>query len=103
MPLDALSQPRQLAALLHRVDIFTGAVEAADGPTTERLHPNVRLVHLSLGPGGQAPKAELYTHLAHFARALNGFCDRSGANYDLVHSHYWLSGCVGEVLTWPIQ
>jgi D-inositol-3-phosphate glycosyltransferase len=89
---------REMGRLGHRVDIFTGAGETADGPGTERLHPNVRLVHLSLGPGGQAPKAELHTRLSHFARALNGFCDRSGADYDLVHSHYWLSGCVGEML-----
>ncbi len=89
---------REMGRLRHRVDIFTGAGETADGPGTERLHPNVRLVHLSLGPGGQAPKAELHTRLSHFARALNGFCDRSGMDYDLVHSHYWLSGCVGEML-----
>jgi D-inositol-3-phosphate glycosyltransferase len=89
---------RELGRMGHRVDIFTGAGGPADGPGTERLHSNVRLVHLSLGPGGQAPKAELHTRLAHFARALNGFCDRSGADYDLVHSHYWLSGCVGEML-----
>jgi len=89
---------REMGRLGHRVDIFTGAAEPAHGPGAEQLHPNVRLVHLSLGPGGQAPKAELHTRLAHFARALNGFCDRSGADYDLVHSHYWLSGCVGEML-----
>lgn len=89
---------RELGRMGHRVDIFTGAGDPADGPGTERLHSNVRLIRLSLGPGGQAPKAELHTRLAHFARALNGFCDRSGADYDLVHSHYWLSGCVGEML-----
>jgi D-inositol-3-phosphate glycosyltransferase len=89
---------REMGRLGHRVDIFTGAGETADGPKTERLHPNVRLVHLSLGPGGQAPKSELHTHLAHFARALEEFRDRTGSEYDLIHSHYWLSGRVGEMV-----
>ncbi|MFC1896866.1 glycosyltransferase, partial [Thermodesulfobacteriota bacterium] len=35
------------------------------------------------------------THLADFACALETFRRGSGVTYDLVHSHYWLSGWVG--------
>lgn len=90
---------RELGRLGHRVDIFTAAGgEATGSPLPPRLHPNVRLVRLPLGNGSPAPKAELPAHLNTFAQAIEGFRARTGADYDLLHSHYWLSACVGEEL-----
>jgi D-inositol-3-phosphate glycosyltransferase len=89
---------RELGRLGHRVDIFTGAGDPAGGHAPHPLHPNVRLVRLPLGAGRKAPKAELHAHLPHFAQALAGFYDRTGAGCDLIHSHYWLSGRVGEMI-----
>ena len=89
---------RELGRLGHPVDIFTGAGDPTGGNSPQRLYPNVRLVRLSLGPGPQLPKAELHAHLSRFALAFEDFCGRTGADYDLIHSHYWLSGGVGEAV-----
>ena len=89
---------RELGRLGHPVDIFTGAGDPTAGSSPQRLYPNVRLVRLPLGPGPQLPKAELHAHLSRFALAFEDFCGRTGADYDLIHSHYWLSGRVGEAV-----
>jgi D-inositol-3-phosphate glycosyltransferase len=87
---------RELARLGHRVDIFTAAGETGPGARAQRIHPYVRLVRLPLNPGPHAPKAEWPAHLARFAAGMRAFARRTGAGYDLIHSHYWLSGRVGE-------
>lgn len=87
---------RELARLGHRVDIFTAAGAPMPGARTQRMHPYVRLIRLPLGTGRQAAKAEVPAHLARFADGMREFARRTGTGYDLIHSHYWLSGRVGE-------
>jgi D-inositol-3-phosphate glycosyltransferase len=41
-------------------------------------------------------KLALYGHLDDFFRELEGFRNRESVDYDLIHSHYWLSGRVGS-------
>ena len=90
---------RELARALgergHRVDIFTRTADGAQPGQLIVLSENVRLVHLDLGAGADAPKTELFPHLLAFFRALEEFRGREGIDYDVVHSHYWLSGQVG--------
>jgi D-inositol-3-phosphate glycosyltransferase len=85
---------RELGRRGHSVDIFT----RLHGPTCEQfvgLHENVRLVHLGAGDDEGMQKLALYAYLADFFRALEGFRGLEGIEYDLIHSHYWLSGRVG--------
>ncbi len=90
---------RELARALgnrgHRVDIFTRTVDGAQPGQRIVLSENVRLIHLGLGTSDDAPKTELAPHLPSFFRALEEFRGREGIDYDVVHSHYWLSGQVG--------
>jgi D-inositol-3-phosphate glycosyltransferase len=79
----------------HRVDIFT-RLQDRRGDRTVRLSEKVRLIYLRAGANGHVPKWALHPHLADFCRELNGFRDEQGITYDLVHSHYWLSGLVGN-------
>ncbi len=80
----------------HSVDLFTRAAES--GAEKVRLvSPNVRLISLSEGKAPLA-KEDLYPHLPALADAVIGFCREEGGNYDLVFSHYWISGCVGTIL-----
>ena len=48
------------------------------------------------GNNGQAPKLSLYPYLGDFLRELEEFRTRESLEYDLLHSHYWLSGKVGK-------
>ncbi len=92
---------RQLAAALGdlgmKVDIFTR--EHADvANRIETIGPNVRVVHIRAGEP-EARVGELYAHLPEFLDQLNAFREEEGLEYDVVHSHYWLSSWVGRELS----
>lgn len=78
----------------HHVDIFTRFHDPDD---SELMHlgPNVRLIHLKAGADEQMPKLALFHYLDDFIRELEAFQKERNIRYDLVHSHYWLSGYVG--------
>jgi D-inositol-3-phosphate glycosyltransferase len=86
---------RQMGLRGHRVDIYTRAGGGLACGDVLRISENVRLIHLDLGSGGDAPKTALYPHLSRFFRALERYREQEGVRYDVIHSHYWLSGQIG--------
>ncbi len=91
---------RQLAAALGnmgmQIDIFTR--EHADvANRIESIGPNVRVIHLAAGEP-DAHVGDLYAQLPEFLDQLNTFREEEGLEYDVVHSHYWLSAWVGGEL-----
>ncbi len=64
---------------------------------TISLDKNVRIIHLPVED--DVGKLELYRHLPDIASAIYRFGKQEAIDYHLVHSHYWLSGRVGEVLS----
>ena len=87
---------RQLGLRGHRVDIFTRGGDGHAPGEVLRMSENVRLVPLELGPEPDAPKTALYPHLFGFFHEMDRFRRQEGIAYDLIHSHYWLSGQVGR-------
>lgn len=87
---------RQLGRQGHAVDIYTR--DGDDHAPGEALviSENVRLIPLELGPAPDAPKTALYPHLLDFFHEVDRFRLQEGIAYDLIHSHYWLSGHVGR-------
>lgn len=86
---------KELGSRGHKVDIYT----RLHGPNHRRiidLNPNVRLIHLKAGVNGDINKLAIYPHISEFAGGLESHRLKAGINYDLIHSHYWLSGCVGR-------
>ncbi len=81
----------------HRVDIFT-LRRHADIPAMQALAPNVRLVTLDIGLKTPPPKRELHRYAADCVTAVESFRSQADGAYDLVHSHYWISGEVGRQL-----
>ncbi len=79
------------------VDIFTREHDGA-GSAIEWIAPNVRVIHLPGGPN-EATVGELYAHLPGFLGELRAFREKEGHDYDVVHSHYWLSAWVGQRLS----
>ena len=96
---------RQLAAALGdmgtRVDIFTRE-HAGVANRIETIGPNVRVIHLKAGEP-EAQVGDLYAHLPEFLQQLNEFKEEEGLEYDVVHSHYWLSSWVGRELSQAID
>jgi D-inositol-3-phosphate glycosyltransferase len=92
---------RELARELGRrgveIDVFTRWRERED-PQIQSLGPNARVVHLVSGPIGYYPKMDVYSRLPEFSERLLAFTRAEGRAYDLIHSHYWLSAEVAEVL-----
>ena len=92
-----LDLARQLARRGCIVDIFSRAM-SLDMPTVTEIEPGLRAVHLQAGPSVSLTPEELLENTDGFVQALLDFCQRDGAAYDLIHSHYWLSGLAGEAL-----
>ncbi len=92
---------RELAQALgqqgHWIDIYTRAHDVRD----EQIYypsQNVRLIHIKAGGVKDMGKLVQYSHLPDFASNLEDFRASHKLKYDLVHSHYWLSGQVGQWL-----
>ncbi len=88
---------RQMGLRGHRVDIYTRAGDGLASGEVVWISENVRLIPLRMGPEADAPKAALYPHLIGFFRGMDRFRRREALSYDLIHSHYWLSGQVGRM------
>ncbi|MBC9731105.1 D-inositol-3-phosphate glycosyltransferase [Streptomyces sp. TRM68367] len=87
-----------LAATGIEVEIFTRATSAALAPTVE-LSPGVLARHIVAGPYEGLAKEDLPAQLCAFAHGvLRLWADHRPGHYDVVHSHYWLSGHVGRLL-----
>lgn len=88
---------RQLAGRGVEVDIFTRATSSRLEPLVD-LADGVRVRHIAAGPFEGLGKQELPGQLCVFAReVLRVEAQHEPFHYDLVHSHYWLSGQVGAL------
>lgn len=63
-------------------------------PQIEQLGDNVRVIHLDAGGRNFLSKDEIYPHLTEFQEGVLAFERAGGRGYDVIHSHYWLSGLV---------
>ncbi len=85
---------RRLAALGVEVDLITRAT-SSDLPPAVELTPGVTVRHVTAGPFEGLAKEDLPAQLCAFTSGLMRLeAARPPGWYDLVHSHYWLSGQV---------
>nr|WP_128981394.1 D-inositol-3-phosphate glycosyltransferase [Streptomyces roseicoloratus] len=83
---------RALAEQGVEVDLFTRC--RGEGlPGLVDLEPGVRVRHLAAGPRRALPKEAMADLVVPFSLALL----KESRRYDLVHSHYWLSGQAGRI------
>ncbi|MGY1806727.1 D-inositol-3-phosphate glycosyltransferase [Blastococcus sp. SYSU D00669] len=86
---------RRLAARGIEVDVFTRAT-SSDLPPVVEMSPGVTVRHVPAGPFEDLGKEELPAQLCAFTAAvLREEAQHEPGHYDVVHSHYWLSGQVG--------
>ncbi|MTD16151.1 D-inositol-3-phosphate glycosyltransferase [Nakamurella sp. YIM 132087] len=89
---------RRLAQRGIEVEIFTRATSSGQLPV-EPAWPGVTVRHVIAGPFEGLDKEDLPGQLCSFtAGALRAEARQEPGFYDLVHSHYWLSGQVGYLL-----
>jgi D-inositol-3-phosphate glycosyltransferase len=85
---------RELGRMGVHVDVFTRSQNSTI-PRVVELGPGARVVHLPAGPEAPMPREALHRHLDEFAAGVEGFAREQDLRYDLIHSHYWLSGVAG--------
>ncbi|OGO13393.1 MAG: glycosyl transferase [Chloroflexi bacterium RBG_16_47_49] len=83
---------RQMGAMGVHVDVFTRSQNEHVPHVLHDLGYGNRIVHIRAGPEYPVPKKELATYLPEFAQGVRTFVESRGLSYDLIHSHYWMSG-----------
>ena len=79
-------------------DVFTRSQDEHVPHVLHDLGCGNRVVHMPAGPESPLPKIELTQYIPQFIRGINDFSAAKGIHYDLIHSHYWLSGlAAGEL------
>ena len=90
-----LETAKRLAESGVEVEIFTRAT-SSDLPRIVEVAPGVTVRHISAGPYEGLSKQDLPAQLCAFtASVLRAEAQQEPGWYDLIHSHYWLSGQVG--------
>ena len=84
---------KRMAAMGVSIDIFTRRAHA-DLPDTVELAPGVTVRHLDAGPVEGVTKEELPQYIPALARQFTSALEGTTI-YDVIHSHYWISGEVG--------
>jgi D-inositol-3-phosphate glycosyltransferase len=88
---------KRLADLDVAVEVFTRAT-SSDLPDMVQVAENVSVRHVAAGPYEGLAKEELPGQLCTFARdLLRVEAQHDLGWYDVIHSHYWLSGQVGAL------
>ena len=79
------------------VDVFTRRTDP-DAPDVVSFGRNARVIHLSAGEPAPIEKNAVLDVLPEFIYNAQRFRRSEGIDYGVVHSHYWLSGWVGNIL-----
>ena len=88
---------REMGRLGLQVDVYT----RSQNPHISRIVPlgrNARVIHFPAGPEEPIPKNEILNFLPEFTDQILRFTKKNRIRYDLIHSHYWLSGWVAGQL-----
>ncbi len=90
---------RELGRRGFQVDVFTRSQNPAI-PRVDSLGlgQNARVIHVPAGPEAPYDKNLIYDHLPEFVAGVKRFAAEEGIAYDLIHSHYWLSGWAAREL-----
>lgn len=80
------------------VDIYTRRVDLDTPEIDYSIGSNVRVIYITAGPIRMLSPDDVYTHLSQFTAGVIAFTTRHNIQYDLVYSHYWLSGWVANKL-----
>lgn len=78
-------------------DVFTRYV-GGDDPETELMSPLSRVVYLPAGHD-HSDKYQLEHHVDEFAARALAYIEEHELEYQLIYSHYWLSGLVARLLS----
>ncbi len=80
------------------LDVFTRSQDEHQPHVKEDLGYGNRVIHIPAGVEVPLPKDVLYQHVPEFVGGVREFAREHNEVYDLIHSHYWLSGVAARSL-----
>jgi D-inositol-3-phosphate glycosyltransferase len=95
---------RALGKIGVQVDVYTRSQDEHAPHVSHDLGYGNRVVHVPAGPQVPLPKEELVRHIPTFVEHILEFARKKDLQYDLIHSHYWMSGIAARDLqeVWKI-
>lgn len=90
---------RALGAMGIHVDVFTRSQDEHVPHVVHELGYGNRVVHVPAGPEVPMGKRELVSYIPEFVEGIKSFAVEKDIQYDLIHSHYWMSGLAAESLS----
>lgn len=90
---------RELGRIGIHVDVFTRSQDEHVPHVVHELGYGNRVVHVPAGPEVPLPKERLLDFVPEFTEGVKAFGAAKGIAYDIIHSHYWLSGVAGIALS----
>jgi D-inositol-3-phosphate glycosyltransferase len=89
---------REFARRGIQVDVFTRQQGLCDPHSVSELGQGSRVIHVTAGPTTPLSGPAHLPFLESFTSEVQSLVAEEGLRYDLVHSHYWLSGLVAREL-----
>ncbi len=89
---------RYLGKVGVHVDVFTRSQDEHVPHVLHDLGFGNRVVHVPAGPEFPLPKKQLVEYIPEFIEGIQRFAEEKNIHYDLIHSHYWMSGVAAEAL-----
>ncbi len=87
---------RELARQGHTVDVFTRSQDPCVPRVSHSLGTSARVIHVPAGPESPVSKETMVEHVPDFAAWVQDFAASHHRHYDVIHSHYWISGLVAR-------
>ncbi|MBI5352014.1 MAG: glycosyltransferase [Chloroflexi bacterium] len=90
---------RELGRMGIHVDVFTRSQDEHVPHVVHELGFGNRVVHVPAGPETPKVKSDLANYIPEFVEGIKQFAVEKGITYDVIHSHYWMSGLAAEALS----
>ncbi|MBK8616130.1 MAG: glycosyltransferase [Anaerolineales bacterium] len=90
---------RELGRLGVHVDVFTRSQDEHVPHVLHDLGYGNRVVHVPSGPEEPQAKSQMANYIPDFVDGIKQFAAEKGITYDVIHSHYWMSGLAAEALS----
>ena len=81
------------------VDVFTRSQDEHVPHVVHELGFGNRVVHIPAGPEEPKSKSDIAKFIPEFVEGIKQFAAEKNIHYDVIHSHYWMSGLAAEVLS----
>jgi D-inositol-3-phosphate glycosyltransferase len=89
----------QLGRMGIHVDVFTRSQDEHVPHVMHDLGFGNRVVHVQAGPEVPLPKRQLLEYIPEFVECVHKFAAEKEIRYDIIHSHYWMSGLAAASLS----